>query len=388
MVLRELRILIIAEGISWAGIESHLFGLINQFSKDKTLILEVLLFSEGNFSCWVQSIGVKTTIIKNTNFFQKLFRVYRKIKKNHYQIIHTHSNVALYLALCFPLLRRTFWCNTQHGKPEAVFGLRGMKDRIARLVVYSALRYFTYARLITVSYDLADWVTSHKRIPCNKIRVIQNGVWLAPESYKFPLGFRESIGIQPNDFLISIVGRLIHVKGHNYLLEAIYQISCVVGETEKRIKVLVIGDGPLSTELNAFCKEKGIESYVHFLGYREDALSIMAISDAIVFPSIHEGIPYTLLEAMWMEKPIIASNVGGLKEVLTQGKDGILFSPKKIDELRDAILKIAMDKKLAKSLGKEAGKKVREKYSLKRMADETRAEYSRCYFQLQRIKTK
>lgn len=371
----KLKVLMVAEGDSWAGIESHLSNLIPHYLEDETMDLNVLLFAKGRFLSWLRSVDAKTIVINKSIFLITLFKVYMNIFRNRYDVIHTHSNVAFYIAVCLPFFRKTLWFNTQHGKPEVLVGIKGLKNYFIRFIVYSAIRHYRHAKIIAVSEELYHWLMLHKRVPKEKICVIRNGVYLQQGSYTQTIGLRESFELMENDFVITIVGRLVPVKGHFYLLNALKRISSVSSKSGGMIKLLVIGDGPLLHELITFCNINTLGSIVHFLGYRKDTRAIMAISNVIAIPSLHEGIPYTLLEAMWLGKPIIASKVGGLKEVLVDGKDAILFSPGNVDELKDAILSVVENPNYGERLGSEASKKVRQEYSSKRMAEETRIEY-------------
>lgn len=371
----KLKVLIVAEGDSWAGIESHLSNLIPYYLENEAMDLTVLLFARGRFLSWLQLLGVKTLVINKGSLLNKIFQVFKIIRRNNFDIIHTHSNVAFYIAVWLPLLRKTRWFNTQHGKPEVLSGIKGLKDFFVRFFVYSSIRHYRYANIIAVSEELYNWLILHKRVPKDKIQVIRNGVSLPKGNFAQTNGLRESIGLAKDDFVITVVGRLVTVKGHLYLLNALKRISLVSNKLAYKIKLLVIGDGPLSHELMDYCHKNMIAQNVHFLGYRKDTRLIMEISNVIAIPSLHEGIPYTLLEAMWMGKPIIASEIGGLKEVLIHGKDAILFSPGNVDELKESILYVAENPYYAERLGLEASKKVRLEYSSKRMAEKTYMEY-------------
>ncbi|MDM8536343.1 glycosyltransferase family 4 protein [Desulfobacterales bacterium HSG17] len=369
--LQTFKILIVAEGAAWAGIENHLVDLIPHIIGNKSIVCDVLLFADGALADSLRSKGIRVVIVKKGNFFVTLVHLINHITKNRYNIIHTHSNVALYIGLCLPFfIRRIYWINTQHSKPEPLVGRNKFKGRIAEQAICFFMKYFPSARVIAVSKDLAEWLIRHKQISHEKIRVIRNGISLPKIDNVAKQRCFEKFGYGVETFSMCVVGRLVPVKGHKYLIEALQILSENIFFT-KKCQLLVIGDGPLLQELKEQCIEADIVNQVSVIGFRDDARLIMAVSDVIIIPSIHEGIPYTLLEAMALMRPIIASDVGGLQEILTHGHDAHLVPPSDSIALAKAIQFVAEDKWYAKRLATEAFYTVKEKYSAKKMASET-----------------
>jgi glycosyltransferase involved in cell wall biosynthesis len=130
-------------------------------------------------------------------------------------------------------------------------------------------------------------------------------------------------------------------KGHIYLLEAARQILDVV----KDLKFLIIGDGPLRKALEEKSEELGIQKDVIFMGQRKDIPELLTAMDIFVLPSIKEGLPVALLEAMAAKRPVVATRVGAIPRVIESKDIGILVEPKDISGLRDALASLIDDPK-------------------------------------------
>jgi len=130
-----------------------------------------------------------------------------------------------------------------------------------------------------------------------------------------------------------VVAALFEMKGHKDLMQAVYSL----GGHAKRIKMLFVGDGDFKPELIEMSKQLGIEDKIDFLGFRSDVARMLAVSDLFILPSYSEGLPVSVLEAMSAKVLVIATNVGGLSELINDGENGYLVEPKAADQLADKI---------------------------------------------------
>jgi glycosyltransferase involved in cell wall biosynthesis len=124
---------------------------------------------------------------------------------------------------------------------------------------------------------------------------------------------RRELGVDSKCLLIGTVGRLTAVKGHEYLLKT----AQLMLQKRRNVKFVIVGDGPLKVELQSLAAQLGITENVAFLGHQDDACALMEAMDLFVLPSLHEGIPMVILEAMALGRPVVASRVGGIPEVIT-----------------------------------------------------------------------
>ena len=160
---------------------------------------------------------------------------------------------------------------------------------------------------------------------------------------------------------VLFVGRLTKAKGVDILLKA---IKILKEKYQKEIKAAIVGKGYLEEELKELVMELEIEKEIEFLGVRRDIEKLMKSTKLFVLPSRWEGLPLTILEAMSSGAGIIATKVGGIPEIIQNGKEGILISPEDSETLAGAIAELLKDRELRVKLGINAYKKVKEKYSI------------------------
>jgi glycosyltransferase involved in cell wall biosynthesis len=202
--------------------------------------------------------------------------------------------------------------------------------------------------------------------------VIDNGIAL--ERFEKPVEtkkMKNQLGFEEKTRIIGTIGSLVVEKGHIYLLEAARQILDVV----KDLKFLVIGDGPLRKPLEEKSEELGIKKHVIFMGQRKDIPELLMAMDIFVLPSIKEGLPIALLEAMAAKRPVIATRVGAISKVIENKDIGILVEPKDIAGLRDAIVNLINDPGRRDLLAEEGFSRVRMDFS----SDEMGKQYLKLY---------
>jgi 2-polyprenyl-3-methyl-5-hydroxy-6-metoxy-1,4-benzoquinol methylase len=217
-------------------------------------------------------------------------------------------------------------------------------------------------------------IDGHRVTPDKVIRVY-NGIELneyCPNaSDRSSRHIRNEYGIGATDVLIGAIGRLVWQKGFEYLIKSLPEIA----NTHPDIKVIFVGDGPYRASLEKLCRQSRVEDKTIFTGYRSDIKRILSAIDIKVIPSLAEGFPMVTLEAMAMEKPIVATCIDGITEQITDGVEGILVPPRDPNALAAAINAIIENKDLARSLGSAARKRVEREFTVEQMIDETEKVY-------------
>jgi len=160
-------------------------------------------------------------------------------------------------------------------------------------------------------------------------------------------------------FTVGTVGRLSEEKGHIYLMKALKELNL----KRCRMKLLIVGDGPLKDKLFNEAKELGIEEHVIFLGVRKDMSAVYDLMDVFVLPSVSEGLPLVLLEAMSMKIPVVATRVGAIDQVISEG-EGVLVDPCSVAALTGAVESLFNNVGLCQSMGDKAREKVVSDFSL------------------------
>lgn len=203
-----------------------------------------------------------------------------------------------------------------------------------------------------------------------KVSFIPNGILLddsasehvrvgARRTVRSMWGWPEGAG----HFVVGTACRLTREKGIDILLAAASQAI----RMEPTLRLVIFGDGPLASELEGKAQEGGLSEYVRFLGYCDRARELFPALDAFVLPSRTEGWPLSIMEAMAVGLPVIATRVGGVPHMVETGRTGLLVAPGEVDELAQALLVLARDRSLARRLGEAAADYAEEHFDVKTM---------------------
>ena len=223
-------------------------------------------------------------------------------------------------------------------------------------------------RYIAVSYDLARHLREAFSIPQSKLQVIHNGIPV--DNYLRPprADLRDWLAGSPPGPIVLTTGRLDAQKGHRFLLEAAAQIP--------HARFVLAGDGPERGNLEAQARELELGDRVRFLGYRDDIPDLLASCDIFVLPSLFEGLPLSVLEAMAAGRPVVSSAIGGTDEAVVQEETGLLVPPGDAGALARALLRVLSDASLATKWGDAGRSRVREHFSAATMVEGVTGVYS------------
>ncbi|GAH32662.1 unnamed protein product [marine sediment metagenome] len=161
---------------------------------------------------------------------------------------------------------------------------------------------------------------------------------------------------------IGIIGRLVPVKNHKMFLDAAKKLKDTLSSVQ-RMKFLIVGDGPLRQELEEYARRLGIQQNVVFTGWLEDLEKVYPQLDIVTLTSLNEGTPVALIEAQAAACPCVATNVGGVTDVVEDGRSGFLVPPHDIDKFIEALLKLLNNPELAKSLGEFGRERMKNKFN-------------------------
>jgi glycosyltransferase involved in cell wall biosynthesis len=201
---------------------------------------------------------------------------------------------------------------------------------------------------VAVSRSVKEFCVAKRRIDPERISIIYNGVPLdqfAPPSPE-AAAHRQALGVPAGTKVVGFVGRLHQQKGVEFLLRAVPRVL----EVHPNTRFVIVGDGALWDDLHVMAAELGIAENVLFAGFREDVRTIMCTFDLIVIPSLYEGTPLTVFEAMALCKPIIATAVDGLGEVLDSGRTALLIPPRDATAVADAVNRLLAEPALRREL--------------------------------------
>lgn len=209
---------------------------------------------------------------------------------------------------------------------------------------------------IAVSESTAEFTTRARLMPANRTKVVYLGAPLdefaRPRSAAEIAAARQALGIAPGTTAIGTITRLMPAKGNRYLIEA----APAVLARHPGARFFIVGEGELHAELESQARALGLGDRVVFAGFTRDVAAALSTFDLVVFPSLWEGTPLTMFEALAMGKPIVATDADGLLDVLTDGRDALVVPKADAGRLAEAICRLVEQPDLAASLGAEARK--------------------------------
>ncbi|CAK8725062.1 hypothetical protein GMJAKD_15505 [Candidatus Electrothrix aarhusensis] len=289
--------------------------------------------------------------------FRGAWKIVRYALDNQFDIIHCHGYKANILIGLMPkLLRKLPIVTTLHGWCST--------KKFTKLWLFEQLDLFAL-KFIDAVVVVNKAMLGHSYLQNSRlnIHVVNNG--LPPINFSPFASLDQDIVnfCQRDGLLLGAIGRLSKEKGFDLLLEML------AGLVQQGINpsLVILGEGRERSALERLIAEHGLEKRVLITGYREGARNYIPLFDLFVMPSFTEGLPITLLEAMQADVPIVASAVGGIPEVLDDGKAGLLVKPGDREGLQRTIVKIAKDKQLADKLRKNAINRVNTEYSCSSM---------------------
>jgi len=245
-----------------------------------------------------------------------------------------------------------------------------------RKAVYVILDRFTERfvdKFIVVSEALRRTLIEGHKIAPEKVVRIYNGIELDkynPELYSREK-VRKELRIGPDEPLVGAIGRLVWQKGFPFFIRAASYVLRTIPEA----KFLLVGDGPLRSELEDMIEELGLAENFVLAGFREDIPEVLAALDVLVLSSLREGLPMILLEGMAMARPVVATDIEGISEVVEHNRTGILVPPKDPQALAEGIITLLRDRDKARRMGQAGRKRVEERFSVEEMVRRTQEVY-------------
>ena len=291
---------------------------------------------------------VNIVLFQKSNYFSTAGRVAKFIKEHHIQIVHCHLYAPMLIAGLASLRTRVpvFW------------HFHGHHFEVRRFPLNLLSRLPTVKRIIFVSSVLAKYFEKNYWFPKKKIDVLYNSA----QSKKQP-------HLKPKDKVLRIgfVGRLVKLKRVQFLINL---AAFLKGKQFQQFEILVIGDGPERTELEALAEAKEVTDKVKFLGFRTDIENLYNQLDLFILPSEEEALSLALIDAGNCGLPSIAFDVGGNKEIVQDGETGFIVYTE--EELQQKAYQLCQDAELRKEMGRKAEQYTRifsEESHLKNLLD-------------------
>jgi glycosyltransferase involved in cell wall biosynthesis len=363
----------LASGDLWAGAEAHVTNLLAELAQVPHLDVHAVVLNEGLLAERLRDRAVSVTVLPETRYSapRLVALLQRRLRELRVDLLHTHGykqNILGTVAARLAGVRRLV--RTEHGVPEPLVGWPGLRMR-----VYQRLNALAARRcdgIIAVSEDLAARWRSRFAGRSTAVTVVVNGVPVpAPVDPAVRAKVRARLEVPDDCVLFGALARMVPIKGLSTLIEA----AALLHRREPRAVFVLAGDGPLRASLQSQTAALGLEKVVRFPGFTSVPTELLAALDAYVLPSLGEGVPMALLEALALGKPVVATAVGGVAELLTSEVTAILVRPGRPEELASACVRLIQDPGVAASLGARGRALVAERLSARRMAAEVHAFY-------------
>jgi len=350
-----------------SGSERHLLTLLPRLARDGydvTMValgddrVEAVRRAQHDFGTALSRAGVSVETVRLRADLDPwcLRDLVRVVRASRCDIVHTHLVHADVYGACAARLCGTALVSTRHN--DDAFRRRWLSMALHRCLGGAA------DRLITISEALKRFVVDTEGVSPEKIKRIYYGLDATSPVITRPRS--EAAGR-----VIGAVGRLSVQKGHRYLLEAFARVL----HKYEDVRLVIVGDGPLREELMAHARRLGVADVVRFAGYEADAAALMHSFDVMVVPSLWEGFGLVLLEAMAAARPIVASRVSAIPEIVVDGETGVLVPPADAGLLADAIVSVLDDPDRAERMGAHGRARLTQMFSVGAMVTGTEAVY-------------
>lgn len=354
------RLLQITHDLELGGLQQVIVNLCRCIDRDKYDIRVLCLREKGLYTHQLEEINVPVDLLPqttDTDYFS-FIKVARYLKEKKIDIIHTHNTQPLVDGVMGSLFsgRKHHIVHTDHA--------RNFPDKTRYMIAEHLMSYFVY-KFVGVSEHTSENLAKYEKISKAKIVTIENGIY--GKLYQNSIDVTEKrlkLGIDRSGFVIGTAGRFSEQKGLKYLLKAMPNILKTIPDAY----LILAGDGELAPELKKLTVDLGIENRVNFIGTRQDMPDILKVLDIFVLPSIWEGLPMIILEAMAASLPILATDVGGVSRAIKHNRTGLLIPSKDSSEITNKIIELHSDLDLRKRLSTTAHNYFGEEFDASNMA--------------------
>jgi len=328
------------------GVKRLFAWMIPRFDRARYNVSLVSLRRKDLSEETLDSFGVDITYLQKTKFDPTtLPALLEVIDRKHIDILHLHGYGATTFGRLAAGLRRMPAILHEHANLTDTPWFQKVADVCLEPLTDIA---------IAVSQSTADFVINARKVPAHKVKIVYLGVPLeefsrarADEEIR---AARAELGIGPDEIVAGTVTRLHESKGNSYLVDA----AQIVVRERPRVKFVLVGEGPLREPLEQQAKSHGLGDRFVFAGFARDVPRVVSTFDLSVFPSLWEGTPLTVFEALAMGRAIVATDADGLIDVLTHDRDSVIVPKRDASALASAIVRLADEPATRSRLGAAA----------------------------------
>lgn len=366
----KISILFVIDGVEFGGGERVFLQLASGL-RDRHRII-VATNTGGKFSQELAKQDIQAFFVDMTRqvTFKPILQIRNIIRQNQIDLVHSQGARADFFARTAAKL-----AGARHVICTVAMPVEGFEVGPVRKCIYRFIDKLTEPwvdSFIVVSDSLKENLIDGRGISKERVARIYNGIEL--DQFRQDLkksALKKQLEINPDAILIGAIGRLVWQKGFEYFIRAIPEVL----QADPKARFLLVGDGPLRPHLETEVRKLNLHDSLIFTGFRSDILELLSTIDILVIPSLLEGFPMITLEGMATAKPIIATQIQGISEQISDGDEGILVPPKNHTALADVMIRLILNRELALRLGSAARRKVENYFSFEKMVSETEKVY-------------
>ena len=368
MQKNNIKLVYIISDLGIGGAQILLLDIINELKTYNLFEINVITINSGEYIETYRNHGINVIDLKEKLFINPFiyFRLKKILKKLRPQIVHTHLHKAdFYGRLAAKSCKIPFIYSTCHN-----YSTNHKRANIKRKTFFDIVDNFvinyTRSELFAISELVKTYLIARNKKFSEITEVIYNGVNIEKEKFISDnaqirkLRVKNRIG--ENDFVISIIGRLDRQKGHLFFLKS---VKSFINENDN-VKVLIIGKGSLINEINEFIKENFAANKIILKGFELDTEKFIELSDMICVPSFWEGFGLVIIEGMIKKKIILASDAGGIPEIIKNNKTGFLFKSGEEEDLLRNVKFVFANRNKLDHIKNEALIMVKDKFNIKK----------------------
>ena len=350
---KKIHVMQVTFGMPIGGMERVIMDLCRYIDPDRYRFSICCTSVRGPLADQMEAEGIPVIFCRNQSRVAKYLRgleLNRIFKRADIDILHTHHMPAFIDSVIGTRLTKVpVLINTDHCKDY--------QTEKRHLMTMERIASCFADEIVAVSHHTRDEMIQYEKIPAEKGSVIYNGIHVKLTRKESPEELRKEFGLRPDEMVIGTVGRVVDQKGFDLLLQS----APYVLRRFPKTKFMIVGGGEREQDLRRLASELGISNQVIFTSWRRDAVDLIQIFDSFALTSRFEGMPMVLLEAMALSKPIVATAVGGVPEVVQNGYNGVLVNDREPEHTAKALLELISDRGLAQRMGSH-GRMRYEKY--------------------------
>lgn len=346
---------------SWGGLEIYILRTVEKLAELGNDV-SIACLPGSNIESYARDNGIKTlpVIHKGAGRLKSIFKLKKFIKQNNIDVIHTHLSNDLWVLV--PALKLA-------GNKAKLILSKGMESGVYKKDIFHRYLYNRVDKIIAVSNFIKENVLKTCPVDQSRVTVIPDGIQLDkynPELFD-KKSVKKELGFNDFEIIIGMVGRMSPGKGHEILFESARML--MKNEWKNKIKFLVVGGASFGEDdyekkLLSEAEKLGLKEIMKFTGFQSNTPYYLSAMDILAFPSNEESFGGTLLEAMAMKLPVVASDSGGVPDIVVNGETGILISRNNPDALTKALVQLIENKELRETMGNNGRKRAEQHFEM------------------------